>query len=494
MMSGPTVLDALDLAALLCSRVCHDLISPVGAIVNGLEVLDEEGDEETKTFALCPRGVPRSTAGSARPSSRWASARSSTRRSMKASSPDDRRCEGTGRPPASVTMSPASGQLRGMRTSSSRGHDVVLITSTALTGKPKVLISYDIDPTWVQRANEVLSPLASEETVFEARLGDTTEVEIDATDFLFIDTFHTYEQLKKELELHADKVRRFLAFHDTSTFGERGEDIDRDGIVDPGETDPLVADTDQDGLKDGEEFDEGTNPWKADTDEDGLLDGEEIDEYGTSPLLNDTDGDNLADGLEYLIYGTDPLNNDTDSDGIFDGFEILYNLDPFDGNDAELDYDSDGLSNLDEFVYNTHPRNMDTDSDGLNDQSEILTYLTNPNKLDSDFDGLNDSAEVIIYSTNPLIADSDSDGLSDYAEVIVYLTNPNSEDTDGDGATDKNEIQNGSDPNDPNDYPPRIFDDRISCSVGINPLWFVGLITSILLIFVLIAKYRRVSN
>ena len=51
-MSGPIVLESLDLAALLCSRVCHDLISPVGAIVNGLEVLEEETDEETKTFAL----------------------------------------------------------------------------------------------------------------------------------------------------------------------------------------------------------------------------------------------------------------------------------------------------------------------------------------------------------------------------------------------------------------------------------------------------------
>ncbi len=50
-MSG-TSIEALDLAALLCSRVCHDLISPVGAIVNGLEVLAEEKDEETKTFAL----------------------------------------------------------------------------------------------------------------------------------------------------------------------------------------------------------------------------------------------------------------------------------------------------------------------------------------------------------------------------------------------------------------------------------------------------------
>ncbi len=54
-MSGPTgpiTLGALDLAALLCSRVCHDLISPVGAIVNGLEVLEEDKDEETKVFAL----------------------------------------------------------------------------------------------------------------------------------------------------------------------------------------------------------------------------------------------------------------------------------------------------------------------------------------------------------------------------------------------------------------------------------------------------------
>ncbi len=48
----PSTLGALDLAALLCSRVCHDLISPVGAIVNGLEVLEEDKDEETKTFAL----------------------------------------------------------------------------------------------------------------------------------------------------------------------------------------------------------------------------------------------------------------------------------------------------------------------------------------------------------------------------------------------------------------------------------------------------------
>ncbi|SCX89001.1 histidine phosphotransferase ChpT [Rhizobium sp. NFACC06-2] len=39
-LSGP------DLAALLCSRVCHDVISPVGAINNGLELLDEGGTDD----------------------------------------------------------------------------------------------------------------------------------------------------------------------------------------------------------------------------------------------------------------------------------------------------------------------------------------------------------------------------------------------------------------------------------------------------------------
>jgi histidine phosphotransferase ChpT len=48
----PVAPDALDLAALLCSRVCHDLISPVGAIVNGLEVLDDAKNADDRDFAL----------------------------------------------------------------------------------------------------------------------------------------------------------------------------------------------------------------------------------------------------------------------------------------------------------------------------------------------------------------------------------------------------------------------------------------------------------
>src|SRR5258708_35030233 len=51
-MSAPVTLEGLDLAALLCSRVCHDLISPVGAVVNGIEVMEDDADEQTKAFAI----------------------------------------------------------------------------------------------------------------------------------------------------------------------------------------------------------------------------------------------------------------------------------------------------------------------------------------------------------------------------------------------------------------------------------------------------------
>lgn len=44
-MSDIFTLTPSELAALLCSRICHDVISPVGALNNGLELLDEPGAE-----------------------------------------------------------------------------------------------------------------------------------------------------------------------------------------------------------------------------------------------------------------------------------------------------------------------------------------------------------------------------------------------------------------------------------------------------------------
>lgn len=49
-------------------------------------------------------------------------------------------------------------------------------------------------------------------------------VDIEPTDFLFIDSFHAYQQLRNELGMHHGQVRRYIAMHDTTMFGEHGED------------------------------------------------------------------------------------------------------------------------------------------------------------------------------------------------------------------------------------------------------------------------------
>ena len=51
-MSADTELSDLDLAALVSSRICHDIISPVGAIANGLELMDEETDQDMREQAM----------------------------------------------------------------------------------------------------------------------------------------------------------------------------------------------------------------------------------------------------------------------------------------------------------------------------------------------------------------------------------------------------------------------------------------------------------
>jgi histidine phosphotransferase ChpT len=59
--SPAIALAPLDLAAMLCSRVCHDVISPVGAIINGLEVLEDESDPSMRDVAI--ELIKRSAAG-----------------------------------------------------------------------------------------------------------------------------------------------------------------------------------------------------------------------------------------------------------------------------------------------------------------------------------------------------------------------------------------------------------------------------------------------
>jgi len=213
-------------------------------------------------------------------------------------------------------------------------------------------------------------------------------------------------------------------------------------------TDPTKADTDDDGINDDVEFDNGLDPNvddanddedgdgltnaaelalgtdlnNPDTDGDGLNDGDEVN-AGTDPFDTDSDDDGLQDGQEVNELGTNPLSNDSDGDTMPDQYEVLNGLEPT-INDAALDLDSDGLINVDEFNLGTQPDVADTDGDGLLDGEEVGTFGTNPLDFDSDDDGLNDGDEINTHSTDPLDADTDDGGRTDGGEVNQDGTDP----------------------------------------------------------------------
>ncbi|MDQ2652712.1 MAG: hypothetical protein M3Z20_06660 [Chloroflexota bacterium] len=67
------------------------------------------------------------------------------------------------------------------------------------------------------------------------------------------------------------------------------------------------TDADADNIADALEWDLGLDPGNADTDGDGVADGDEISIYSTDPVTWDTDGDGLSDGEELFGVRTDPL-------------------------------------------------------------------------------------------------------------------------------------------------------------------------------------------
>ena len=207
-------------------------------------------------------------------------------------------------------------------------------------------------------------------------------------------------------------------------------------------------DTDGDGLTNDEEKQLGTDPLRADTDGDGLSDGDEVKKYHTNPLSANTDNDRITDYDEIYVYNTDPLNADMDGDGLKDGDEIYtYRTDP-----KNPDTDGDGLSDGDEVIkYGSNPTVVDSDHDGLDDFAEVTKYHTNPILFDTDGDNLSDGAEVLTYHTDPLKIDTDGDGLSDGDEITKYHTNPLLADTDNGGISDGAEVAAGTNPNDASD-------------------------------------------
>jgi len=122
----------------------------------------------------------------------------------------------------------------------------VVSTYAFMMGKPKRMISYDIDPVENHgTSREELKTLALEVGVdFDFYVGDTTEITIEETDLLFIDTWHVYQQLKKELELHAMNVKKYIIFHDTTTFEFNGEGVGGHRGLWPAIAEFLVENTD----------------------------------------------------------------------------------------------------------------------------------------------------------------------------------------------------------------------------------------------------------
>ena len=205
-------------------------------------------------------------------------------------------------------------------------------------------------------------------------------------------------------------------------------------------SDPLLADTDLDGLTDLQEHDMGTDPQDPDTDNDGLSDFTEWRGFSpqTNPRHFDTDGDDLPDGIE-ISFGSNPNAEDTDGEGLSDAREFGLGSNP-----NNTDTDGDGLNDADEESLNSDPFSPDSDGDYLFDGEEV-NVGTDVNNGDTDNDGLSDGIEIVAFNTDPSKGDSDGDGINDGEEVEKGL-NPLSEDTDNDGVPDNVELEQNTNP------------------------------------------------
>jgi cephalosporin hydroxylase len=97
----------------------------------------------------------------------------------------------------------------------------VVSTWAFLAGRPNKVVSYDIN---INDQVRNLQHKAKELNMsFEFIQASSLDVEIEETDLLFIDTWHVYEQLIKELRLHNEKVRKYIILHDTESYKNIGE-------------------------------------------------------------------------------------------------------------------------------------------------------------------------------------------------------------------------------------------------------------------------------
>ena len=299
---------------------------------------------------------------------------------------------------------------------------------------------------------------------------------------------------------------------DGDPFDDGFEDLNLDGDVDPGETDPtrIEDDGDEDGDSIPNYLENITcTQWDlADTDFGGVDDGTEGEIHGTDPcmsvsIVNRTvlSWDSVA--VQISLNSTEgvPIGpNWRNPDGMLanyildDGSRIPFTWGRSIGNDLDQVDPMPPENTIWINVYNgswcwnntagavndpwCDDDYADTDGDGLADWEELLStygYVSDPNSVDTDGDGVDDWTEVWIDATNPgepcsNRLDADSDGLNNYFEnttgcdltyASVDLTNGSSDgwitlwnvsDTDEGGVSDLQEYFDGTNPqNNPSD-------------------------------------------
>lgn len=156
------------------------------------------------------------------------------------------------------------------------------------------------------------------------------------------------------------------------------------------------TDTDGDGLTDECEIEWGLNHENADSDGDGLSDYAEIYLTGTDPLIVDTDQNGVSDAEE-----------DLDRDGLSNNIEMEYGTNP-----ASSDTDGDNLTDYDEvYVYDTNPQKEDTDGDGLSDYDDVYLGF-NPLLTDTDGNGISDANEKVRQTVEKGFEGDEGRGLS----------------------------------------------------------------------------------
>ena len=105
------------------------------------------------------------------------------------------------------------------------GVRTIVSTWAFLSANPKKLVSLDLYHPSVYGGNldEVYDAVSEIETNFSFVEHDSLTYDMDECDLLFIDTWHDFLQLKKELNRHHNKVKKYIILHDTTTFGFQDE-------------------------------------------------------------------------------------------------------------------------------------------------------------------------------------------------------------------------------------------------------------------------------